>query len=152
MILNLQVIIENGVMFKDEPWHKTCFTCNECRIELAGTSFLVREEKAYCRECFGDKFSHKCTVCTKPIIGTSKCTFLFHNDISHLFKLLIYQLDLFFTLFSVFHRPTNNSFHQFWGVVLAHWMLCMRRLQDSSGRPRLHSRRSWHYLRRLCQD
>ncbi|XP_017484834.1 PREDICTED: four and a half LIM domains protein 2-like, partial [Rhagoletis zephyria] len=76
-----EVIIENGVMFKDEPWHKTCFTCNECKIELAGTSFLVRDEKAYCRECFGEKFSHKCTVCTKPIIGQQTTRFISFEEL-----------------------------------------------------------------------
>jgi len=67
-----EIIMSNGVMFKEEPYHRECFTCNECRIELAGSSFLVREDNAYCRECFANKFSHKCAVCTKPIIGTSQ--------------------------------------------------------------------------------
>ncbi|KAJ6215936.1 hypothetical protein RDWZM_010436 [Blomia tropicalis] len=74
-----EIIMANGVMFKDEPWHKECFTCNGCKIQLAGSSFLVRDERAYCRDCFADRYAHKCSACTKPILGTSQQSTRFIN-------------------------------------------------------------------------
>lgn len=64
-----QVITTGGVTYKNEPWHRECFTCTHCEISLAGQRFTSRDEKPYCAECFGELFAKRCTACTKPITG-----------------------------------------------------------------------------------
>ncbi|KAK6026750.1 LIM domain protein, partial [Ostertagia ostertagi] len=51
-------------------FHPTCFTCEECKKGLSGVPFNVdNENKAYCTNCFIDKFAPRCDVCNKPIIA-----------------------------------------------------------------------------------
>lgn len=64
-----QVITSGGVTYKNEPWHRECFTCTHCNITLAGQRFTSRDEKPYCAECFGELFAKRCTACVKPITG-----------------------------------------------------------------------------------
>lgn len=64
-----QVITSGGVTYKNEPWHRECFTCTHCNITLAGQRFTSRDEKPYCAECFGELFAKRCTSCVKPITG-----------------------------------------------------------------------------------
>lgn len=65
----LQVITSGGVTYKNEPWHRECFTCTHCNITLAGQRFTSRDEKPYCADCFGELFAKRCTSCVKPITG-----------------------------------------------------------------------------------
>lgn len=67
---HLQIITSGGVTYKNEPWHRECFTCTNCSTSLAGQRFTSRDEKPYCAECFGELFAKRCTACTKPITGT----------------------------------------------------------------------------------
>ncbi len=64
-----QVITSGGVTYKNEPFHRDCFTCTHCEISLAGQRFTSRDEKPYCADCFGELFAKRCTACTKPITG-----------------------------------------------------------------------------------
>lgn len=64
-----QIITSGGVTYKNEPWHRECFTCTNCSTSLAGQRFTSRDEKPYCAECFGELFAKRCTSCTKPITG-----------------------------------------------------------------------------------
>lgn len=66
----LQIITSGGVTYKNEPWHKECFTCTNCTKSLAGERFTSKNEKPYCAECFGELFAKRCTSCAKPITGT----------------------------------------------------------------------------------
>jgi hypothetical protein len=66
-----QVITSGGVTYKNEPFHRDCFTCTHCEISLAGQRFTSRDEKPYCADCFGELFAKRCTACTKPITGMS---------------------------------------------------------------------------------
>ena len=59
-----------GVTFKNEAWHRECFTCANCDCQLAGQKFASRGDKPYCANCFGDLFAKRCTACSKPITGT----------------------------------------------------------------------------------
>lgn len=63
------MIQSNGVVYKDEPWHKECFICTECHTQLSNSPFLVRDEKPYCKPCYGNLFSNKCEACNTPITG-----------------------------------------------------------------------------------
>ena len=57
--------------YKNDPWHRECFTCTHCDKSLAGQRFTSKDEKPYCAECFGELFAKRCTACTKPITGWS---------------------------------------------------------------------------------
>ena len=65
----LQIITSGGVTYKNEPWHRECFTCTNCNTSLAGQRFTSRDEKPYCADCFGELFAKRCTACCKPITG-----------------------------------------------------------------------------------
>jgi hypothetical protein len=68
-VLILQIITTGGVTYKNEPWHRECFTCTHCDKSLAGQRFTSKDEKPYCAECFGELFAKRCTACSKPITG-----------------------------------------------------------------------------------
>jgi hypothetical protein len=65
-----------GVTFKNEAWHRECFTCAHCNCQLAGQKFASRNDKPYCAACFGDLFAKRCTACAKPITGTGGTRFI----------------------------------------------------------------------------
>ncbi|XP_064544447.1 prickle planar cell polarity protein 3 isoform X5 [Drosophila montana] len=71
-----KVITSGGVTYKNEPWHRECFTCTHCNITLAGQRFTSRDEKPYCAECFGELFAKRCTSCVKPITGIGGTRFI----------------------------------------------------------------------------
>merc|ERR1712029_158388 len=64
-----KVITQGGVTYRNEPWHRECFTCTHCQKSLAGQRFTSRDDKPYCADCFGELFSKRCTACSKPITG-----------------------------------------------------------------------------------
>ncbi|XP_033231869.1 zinc finger protein 845 isoform X2 [Belonocnema kinseyi] len=81
-----KIITAGGVTYKNEPWHRDCFTCSHCNNSLAGQRFTSRDEKPYCAECFGELFAKRCTACSKPITGIGGTRFIsfedrhWHND------------------------------------------------------------------------
>ncbi|XP_015835489.1 four and a half LIM domains protein 2 isoform X6 [Tribolium castaneum] len=81
-----KVITSGGVTYKNEPWHRECFTCTHCSKSLAGERFTSRDEKPYCAECFGELFAKRCFACNKPITGIGGTKFIsfedrhWHND------------------------------------------------------------------------
>ncbi|XP_063991967.1 uncharacterized protein Lmpt isoform X1 [Diachasmimorpha longicaudata] len=81
-----KIITSGGVTYKNEPWHRDCFTCTHCNNSLAGQRFTSRDDKPYCAECFGELFAKRCTSCTKPITGIGGTRFIsfedrhWHND------------------------------------------------------------------------
>ncbi|XP_037552387.1 four and a half LIM domains protein 2-like isoform X2 [Nematolebias whitei] len=64
-----KAIIAGGVSYQDQSWHKECFVCIGCKMQLAGQRFTSRDDLAYCLECFCNLFAKKCAHCTKPISG-----------------------------------------------------------------------------------
>ncbi|XP_046664636.1 four and a half LIM domains protein 3 isoform X3 [Homalodisca vitripennis] len=81
-----KIITSGGVTYKNEPWHRECFSCTNCSTTLAGVRFTSRDDKPYCAECFGELFSKRCTACSKPITGIGGTRFIsfedrhWHND------------------------------------------------------------------------
>lgn len=81
-----KIITSGGVTYKNEPWHRECFTCTHCNNQLAGQRFTSKDEKPYCAECYGELFAKRCTACTKPITGIGGTRFIsfedrhWHND------------------------------------------------------------------------
>ncbi|XP_069194174.1 four and a half LIM domains protein 2 isoform X4 [Procambarus clarkii] len=81
-----KIITSGGVTYKNDPWHRECFTCTNCNASLAGQRFTSRDDKPYCADCFGELFAKRCTACTKPITGIGGTRFIsfedrhWHND------------------------------------------------------------------------
>ncbi|XP_041976256.1 prickle planar cell polarity protein 3-A isoform X4 [Aricia agestis] len=81
-----KILTQGGVTYKNEPWHRECFTCTHCDTSLAGQRFTSRDDKPYCAECFGELFAKRCTKCAKPITGIGGTRFIsfedrhWHND------------------------------------------------------------------------
>ncbi|XP_071053150.1 four and a half LIM domains protein 2 isoform X5 [Onthophagus taurus] len=81
-----KVITSGGVTYKNEPWHRECFTCTHCQTSLAGARFTSRDDKPYCADCFGELFAKRCFACSKPITGIGGTKFIsfedrhWHND------------------------------------------------------------------------
>ncbi|XP_046391968.1 four and a half LIM domains protein 2 isoform X5 [Ischnura elegans] len=81
-----KIITTGGVTYKNEPWHRECFTCTHCNTSLAGQRFTSRDEKPYCAECFGELFAKRCVACSRPITGIGGTRFIsfedrhWHND------------------------------------------------------------------------
>lgn len=67
--LLFQALAKGGVTYRDEPWHKECFVCTSCKMQLAGQHFTSRDDTPYCLKCFGSLYSKKCEACSKPITG-----------------------------------------------------------------------------------
>ena len=64
-----QPIAKSGITYKDQPWHRDCFTCTKCLKVLSGEKFTSHDEKPYCTECHGKLFAKKCAECDRPITG-----------------------------------------------------------------------------------
>ena len=90
-----KVMSTGGVTFKNEAWHRECFTCANCDVMLAGQKFASKNDKPYCAACFGDLFAKRCTACSKPITGTGGTRFIsfegrhWHSDVSFI---LLYSI------------------------------------------------------------
>ncbi|XP_064595087.1 four and a half LIM domains protein 2-like isoform X2 [Liolophura sinensis] len=63
------VINKGGVAYKNTPWHRECFTCTNCDLQLAGEKFTSVEEKPYCAKCYAELFAKKCCRCSDAITG-----------------------------------------------------------------------------------
>ncbi|XP_028819714.1 four and a half LIM domains protein 3-like isoform X1 [Denticeps clupeoides] len=64
-----QVLVEGGVTYRDEAWHKECFVCTGCKTQLAGQPFTSQGESPYCVKCFSSLYAQTCEGCSKPITG-----------------------------------------------------------------------------------
>lgn len=69
-IVPKQIITSYGITYRNEPWHRRCFTCTNCKTNLSAKQFTSRDEKPYCPECFG-KLLAESNTSTKNITG--KC-------------------------------------------------------------------------------
>ncbi|CAF1128706.1 unnamed protein product [Rotaria sp. Silwood1] len=82
----LKVIAQGGVTYKNQPWHRECFTCTHCKNSLAGQRFTSRDDHPYCADCFARLFAKKCVACSKPITGVGGTRYIsfeerhWHND------------------------------------------------------------------------
>ncbi|CAF0763347.1 unnamed protein product [Adineta steineri] len=81
-----KVIAQGGVTYKNQPWHRECFTCTHCKNSLAGQRFTSRDDQPYCADCFARLFAKKCYSCSKPITGVGGTRYIsfedrhWHND------------------------------------------------------------------------
>ena len=42
-----------------QTWHKTCFTCSTCNKRLDTSTCCDKDDKVYCRACYGRNFGPK---------------------------------------------------------------------------------------------
>ncbi|XP_063719845.1 four and a half LIM domains protein 2-like isoform X2 [Symsagittifera roscoffensis] len=81
-----QPIMTGGVLYRNEPYHRDCFGCTNCKNNLVGQKFTSRDNKPYCADCFGELFAKRCTACNKPITGIGGTKFIsfdgrhWHNE------------------------------------------------------------------------
>ena len=68
--------------YKNENWHKECFTCHKCNTSLAGQKFTMREGNITCADCYGNLFAKKCAACSKPIISSGQSVLLLPLSLS----------------------------------------------------------------------
>lgn len=60
------------VVALSKHWHHDCFQCSHCSRKIdSKEKFLTNLGKPICMGCNNDHFRSKCTVCGKPIAGTS---------------------------------------------------------------------------------
>jgi len=83
-----KVITQGGVTYRNDPWHRECFTCTHCTKSLAGQRFTSRDDKPYCAECFGELLSKRCTACSKPITGKK-----IHQNLHGFFALFFFGMN-----------------------------------------------------------
>ncbi|XP_068165898.1 four and a half LIM domains protein 2-like [Antennarius striatus] len=60
-------IMTGGVNYLDQPWHKECFVCCECKQQLASQRFTTRDDSTFCLDCFCSVFFKKCASCDRPV-------------------------------------------------------------------------------------
>jgi len=62
----------SGVTYKNENWHKECFTCANCNLSLAGQRFTIKNEQCLCANCYSQIHAKRCNACDNAIMGISK--------------------------------------------------------------------------------
>lgn len=62
-------LIEGGVLYGEQTWHKECFTCFSCNSSLASKAFSIHDDNRYCMDCYAKFFAKQCEICITPIIG-----------------------------------------------------------------------------------
>jgi len=58
---------QDPIVATGRPYHKNCFSCNECHKVLAPNNFKEKGNKIFCPDCYHNIYSPKCTGCKKPI-------------------------------------------------------------------------------------
>jgi transcription elongation factor Elf1 len=58
---------ENSIMYKNEFYHPSHFTCFSCQKELADTELLEKNDNLYCYECHNNQFSPVCEFCNETV-------------------------------------------------------------------------------------
>merc|ERR1711862_416128 len=46
-----KVITQGGVTYRNDPWHRECFTCSSCKSSMVGKGFITDGEDIICPEC-----------------------------------------------------------------------------------------------------
>ncbi|XP_067951017.1 four and a half LIM domains protein 2-like isoform X2 [Watersipora subatra] len=70
------------VEYNGKKYHTTCFTCMNCKKPIGDKSFMPRDNKFMCMNCYNENCAAKCGSCSK-IITNSALKFegaLFHKE------------------------------------------------------------------------
>lgn len=49
-------------------WHPHCFTCAGCAHPILDKSFSIKENQAWHKACYHQKFSEPCSICQAPLV------------------------------------------------------------------------------------
>ncbi|CAM4638891.1 unnamed protein product [Leuciscus chuanchicus] len=71
------ILVQGGVTYRDEPWHKECFLCSGCKVKLAGQPFTTQGADPFCVKCFSNLYTQKCD---KPITGFGEGKYVSFED------------------------------------------------------------------------
>jgi hypothetical protein len=80
-----KIINYKFIVYKNEPYHQSCFKCETCNEAIESAAFYQVEEKepicGLCHQKYLEKTANKCTKCSKPIthIGVQFEDLHFHN-------------------------------------------------------------------------
>lgn len=58
-----------GFLFRDQPWHKTCFICRMCKTDLGDKEVFFKDGGLFCRNCYKETFVGKCAGCNRGLDG-----------------------------------------------------------------------------------
>ncbi|KAG7457770.1 hypothetical protein MATL_G00230850 [Megalops atlanticus] len=75
-----KVLVTGGVTYREEAWHKECFVCTGCGVQLAGQQFTSQEDSPYCVQCFSKLYARKCEGCSEPITGFGEGKFVSYGE------------------------------------------------------------------------
>ncbi|XP_065316901.1 four and a half LIM domains protein 2-like isoform X2 [Gordionus sp. m RMFG-2023] len=53
--------------YKGQQWHEKCFCCGNCKMAIGTKSFIPKDNRIYCLQCYEDKFATRCAKCQKVI-------------------------------------------------------------------------------------
>lgn len=59
------------ILAQDQGYHESCFTCTFCEISLLRCGFILKEGNLHCPTCYHDRFSPRCSQCSKTITESS---------------------------------------------------------------------------------
>jgi len=60
---------ERALVAQGKKWHAGHFVCTQCLKTLEGGSYLERDGRAYCENCFHNTFNPRCAGCGQVITG-----------------------------------------------------------------------------------
>ncbi|XP_046393203.1 transforming growth factor beta-1-induced transcript 1 protein-like [Ischnura elegans] len=63
-------ITDTCVAALGKKWHRECFACAECGNKLGGETFMEKDGKCYCKDCYHKLFTVRCHTCKEPITDT----------------------------------------------------------------------------------
>ncbi|XP_067947376.1 four and a half LIM domains protein 2-like [Watersipora subatra] len=69
-----EVLLQGGVTFRENAFHRECFLCTGCDTELANVKFATKDDQPYCPDCYIKTFAKICEKCDQPIAGLGQAT------------------------------------------------------------------------------
>ncbi|CAG0879303.1 unnamed protein product [Cyprideis torosa] len=75
-----RVITSFGVTYKNDPWHRECFTCTTCHKMLAEERFTSKNGQPFCASCFGQHFARRCAACGGAITGLTGTKYCVYEE------------------------------------------------------------------------
>lgn len=59
------------ITFRNEPWHRDCVECAQCKKKLNSRRFTLHRSKPYCVDCYDQQRKTRCTHCGHRIKGNN---------------------------------------------------------------------------------